>query len=244
MALTFSGLLSAFGPGENVNHRGPWTKRRLELLQGRDFDDANADRAERGVVDIARVRGDDRFVLRETGQVRKTHVQIRTAAGDAGGRRQRQPGRASIRHEPPLGAGECREPRAHRFRELVEMHVLLSRLVHRHADLRQHRRAADDRECAARVDERADADRLIDVRPEPERVRACRPGGRRRGGGLRRGFQETRESQHAAQHSPTAEQLTASDDGIAHRAILLLVVSCSAISYQLSAVSCQLGALS
>ena len=85
-------------------------------------------------------------------QVRQPDVQVRIAAGDARGGRERQRGRAAVRDHAPLGAGQRREPRADRLGQLVEVHVLLRGRVHRRPHLRQHRRSADDREGAAGVD--------------------------------------------------------------------------------------------
>ena len=51
--------------GKNVDHRGPWPERGLELGERRYFDDAHADGAKGRVVHVARMRRDDSFVFRE-----------------------------------------------------------------------------------------------------------------------------------------------------------------------------------
>ena len=149
-------------------------ERGFELRDRRDFDHAQADGTDRRVVDIARVGRDDGFVPGKTTEVRQPHVQIRVAAGHAGRGGERQPRRATVGDEAPLGSGEHGQTRADGFRELVEVHVLPCRRVHRRPHLRQHRRTADDGEGAAGVDERAHADRRVDVRAR------LKPGGGRR----------------------------------------------------------------
>ena len=87
---------------------------------------------------------------------------------------------SSRRHQSPLGPRQRRQPRANRLRQFVEVHVFLRRRVHRRAHLRQHRRAADDRERAARVDQRAHADGLVEVRAGVKAGRCGRTRNRRR----------------------------------------------------------------
>ena len=131
---------------------------------------------------------------------------------------ERQPRRASVRDQAPLGSGERGQTRANRVRELVQVHVLPCRRVHRRAHLRQHRRTADDGEGAAGVDERADADRRVDVGTglAAQLRRAAAEGAgslalAEDGGGYR---------QQTAQHTPSTDQF-APADGLAHRSVLL-----------------------
>ena len=124
----------------------------------------NADRANRGVVDVARVRRDDHLVLVEAGEVRNPNVEIGVAARDARrGRVRHRRGAAGADHAP-LGSGQLGQPLADRVHQLVELDVLLIRGALRRAHFRQLRRAADDRERAPAVDQRPNADRLVDVR--------------------------------------------------------------------------------
>ena len=64
-------------------------------------------------------------------------------------------------HSAPVSSAE---PLADRVHHLVEVRVLLVRRALRRAHLRQLDRAADDRQRAAAVDQRPDADGLVDVR--------------------------------------------------------------------------------
>ena len=117
--------LVGVGTGQHVDHRRPRPERRLELGDGRHRDDAHADGAHRGVVDVARVRRDDHLVLGEPLQVRDADVELGVAAGDAGGGRVGQPGRAAGRDQAPLGLGQLGQARADRLGQLVEVDVAL-----------------------------------------------------------------------------------------------------------------------
>ena len=150
--------------GEHVDHRGARPERRFELLHRLDFDDLDADRPHRGVVDVARVLRDDRFILGEALEIRDADVQVGIAAGHAGRGGVRQARRAAVRHEPELGAGQLAEALADRVGQLVELDVVPRGRVDRRPHFRQHRRSADDRERSPCVDQRTDANRLIDVR--------------------------------------------------------------------------------
>ena len=110
---------------------------------------------------------------------------------------------------PHSAPRQRRQARADGFGELVEMHVLTRGGVHGRAHFRQHQRAADDRERAARVDERLDADRSIDVgRGAPRVLRGFgRRDERRLHAGERRQTQQRGEIAPAAQHIPAAEWL-------------------------------------
>ncbi len=158
--------------GEDVDHRGPRADRELQRLRRLDLDDLHADGANRRVVDVARVRRDDDFVPGEALEVGNADVQIGIAAGHARGRRVRHRRRAAGADHAPLGAGQLREPLADRRHQLVQLRVLLVRRALRRAHLRQLDRAADDRQRAAAVDQRADADRFVDVAAPA----AARPG--------------------------------------------------------------------
>ena len=97
-------------------------------------------------------------------QVRDAHVEVGIAAGDAGrGRMRHRRGAAGADHAP-LGAGQLREPLADRLHHFIEVRVLLVGRALRRPHLRQLDRSADDRQRAAAVDQRPDADRLVDVR--------------------------------------------------------------------------------
>ena len=115
-------------------------------------------------------------------EVRDADVEVGVAAGDAGGGGVGERGRAARGDQPPLRAGQRGQAAADGLRQLVEVHVVLGGGRHGLAHLGQHRGAADDRERAAGVDDRPDADRLVDVgtdaqahprgqrRPWPERA--------------------------------------------------------------------------
>jgi len=93
--------------------------------------------------------------------------------------------------------------------------VVLGGRPHGRAHLRQHRGSAEDRVGAARVDDGAHADGLIDVGADAE----AHAGGRRdrrrsRGRGL--AGQELGERESATQDSAPAEQFAARDSFTAH----------------------------
>ena len=66
-------------------------------------------------------------------------------------------------HHAPLGAGQLGQALADRVHQLVDLHVLLVGRDLGRAHFGQLHRAADDRQRAAAVDQRADANRLVDV---------------------------------------------------------------------------------
>ena len=78
-------------------------------------------------------------------------------------------------HSAPVSSARRR---GRGFHQLVQHDMMLPAGIHRGADLRQFERAADDRQRPAAVDQRADADGLVDLRPELKFS-----GGDRRGGG-------------------------------------------------------------
>ena len=104
-----------------------------------DLDHAHADRAQGGVVDVARVLGDDDLVLGEPVEVRDADVQVGVAAGHAGGGGVGEGGRAARGDEAPLRARERGQARADRVHQLVEVHVVLRGRRHGRAHLGQHR---------------------------------------------------------------------------------------------------------
>ena len=174
--------LVGFGTREDVDHRRARTECRVELLAGADFDDAHADGTDRSVVHVARVLRDDHFVFRKPGQIGNAHVPIGIPAGDARRRRVRQRRRAARRHHAPFRFRQLGEAGADPRHQLVEVDVVLRRGVDRRAHFRQHERAADDGEGAARVDERPHADGLIDVFADAKSVGGGRCSGRPSGG--------------------------------------------------------------
>ncbi len=92
--------------------------------------------------------------------------------------------RAAGCDDAEFGAGELAEPRADGVHQLVQLHHPPGRFRLRGLDDGQLERSAVDRQCAGAVDERAHADRLVDVRPDLERAdhrRRCGRGGRRLG---------------------------------------------------------------
>ena len=186
-------------PGEDVDHRRLRADRELQRLGRIDLDDLHAHGADGGVVDVARVRRDDDLVFRETLEVRQAHVQIGIAAGDAGRRRVRHRGGAAGAHHAPLGAGELGQPLADGLHHLVQVGMLLVRGALRRPHLRQLDRSADDRQGAAAVDQRADADRLVDVGLD----------GRRRGAAALRRCGAGRDHRAGAEKSGEAEELAA-----------------------------------
>ena len=73
--------------GKDVDHRRSRTDRQFQRLRRVDLDDPHTDRANRGVVHVARVRRDDDLVLLKTREVGNADVEIRIASGDTGGGR-------------------------------------------------------------------------------------------------------------------------------------------------------------
>ena len=102
-------------------------------------------------------------------------MEIGIPARDAGGGRVRQARRTAGRDHAPFRLRQFRQPRADRRHQFVEVHVLLRGRVDGRPHLRQHERPADDGERAARVDQRAHADRLIDVLAGAKRLRGRGP---------------------------------------------------------------------
>ncbi len=149
--------------GHEVNHRGPWTERQPQRFGGIDLDDFDPERAYGRVVLIAGGRGNDDLVLGKTAHVRQAHVHLGIAAGEARGRRVGNRRRAPGADHAPLGARQLGQPLARSRREFVQVRVLLvgQRLDGLH--LRKLDVAAEDRERTARVDQRADAERLIRI---------------------------------------------------------------------------------
>ena len=192
--------------GEDVDHRRPRAECRLELFGRAHFDDAHADGADGRVVDVARMPRDDDFVFREPAQVRNPHVEIGIAARDAGGGRVGQARRTAGRDHAPFRLRQFREPRADRRHQLVEVHVLLRGRVDGRADLRQHERAADDGERAARVDQRAHADRLVDVLARAKLRRRARLRGARGSRGV--AVEGTRAAVSRADRRNSSRRLT------------------------------------
>ena len=150
--------------GQEVDHRRARIDGALELFDRLDGHHSDADVANRMVVDVSRRSRDDDLGLVETGQIRDANELFRIAAGDAGGRDVLQPGRAAGRDHAPLGPGQLGEAAADRIGELVDLDEVPRRRIHRRADFRPLHRAADDGEGPAAVDDRLDANRLINLR--------------------------------------------------------------------------------
>jgi hypothetical protein len=122
-------------PGEDVDHRGLRPDRQLQRFGAVDFDNLHPDRADGGVVDVARMRRDDHLVFREPFEVGDANVQIGIAAGHARRRRVRH-GRCTARADhAPLGPGQLAESLPDRGHDLVEMRMLLIRRALRRAHL-------------------------------------------------------------------------------------------------------------
>ena len=162
--------LVGFGTRENVDHRRTWTERRVELLAGANLDDAHADGTDGGVIHVARVLRDDHFIFRKAPQIGNAHVKIGISAGDARRRRMRQRRSAARRHHSPFRCRQFGQAGTDCRHQFIQVHMVLRRRVDRPAHLRQHERTTDDGEGAARVDERAHADGLIDLLSDAKAV--------------------------------------------------------------------------
>ena len=162
------------GSSENVDHGGARTEGRVKFLDGAGFDDTRADRADGGIVDVARMARDDDFVLGKAGEIGQADVEVGVAAGDASGSGVRDGGGAAAGHHAELGLGEFSEARANAGHHLIDVYVMLSGLSHRRANLGQHGAAADDGEGAAGVDERLDSDGFVECRSQRESFRRSR----------------------------------------------------------------------
>ena len=134
-------------------------------------------------------------------------MQVGIAAGDAGRGRMRNGRRAAGADHTPLRAGQPGEALAGRIHQLVDLHVLLVGEALGRSHFRQLDRPADDRDGAAAVDQRPDAERFVDIRFT----------GRRGGGGNGAAI---RGAQHiaGAEDAGYPEQLAATE----HRSLLVL----------------------
>ena len=152
--------------GHDVDHRDLRSERGLVLRRIAHFDDAHAHRADRLIVLVARGLRNHHLVLGEARQIRNAHVQVGIAAGDAGRRGVRHARRAARGHQGPLRAGQFGQAARHAFHQLVQNDVMLPAGIHGRPHFRQFERTADDGQGAAAVDQRPDADRLVDIRAE------------------------------------------------------------------------------
>ena len=103
-------------------------------------------------------------VLSKPGQVGNADELLGVAARHARGGDVLQSGGATRRNHAPLRSGQFGQPPSDRIRQFVQLYIVLAGGFHRGADFRQFDRCADDRESAAAIDDRFDADRLIDLR--------------------------------------------------------------------------------
>ena len=113
-----------------------------------------------------------------------------------------QPRGAARRHHAPLRAGQLGEPLADGVGQFVYLHVVPRRRIHRGTDLGTLHGSADDCKRPAAVDDRFNADRLVDLRSGLERTDRGRP--------LCVGFYDAQEDRHG-EHVPDLEQLTPRD---------------------------------
>ena len=215
--LRVEGALVGFGAGQDVHERGLRAEGRVQLRGCRHLDDPDADRAQRRVVDVARVLGDDDLVSGEAGQVGDADVQIGVAARDARRRRVRERGGAADGDQAPFGLGQLRQTGADGLGQLVQVHVVLGGRGHGLPHLGQHRRSTEDRVRAPCVDEGPHPDRLVDVGADAQAGSGRRG---RRGSGRGRGFVPpgAGHGQETSRETAASEQLAAGDSFSAHRA--------------------------
>ena len=110
-------------------------------------------------------------------------MEVGITAGHARGGRVGEGRGTAGRDHAPFRLRHFREPRADRRHQFVEMDVLLRGGVDGRPHLGQHEGPADDGEGAARVDQRAHADRCVQVLAGPQ---LCTDGEGRAGLGCRR----------------------------------------------------------
>ncbi len=111
------------GTAENVDHRRTLGKRGFQLRPLFYFDDLDAHHANRMVVNIARIRRDDYFIL-QPGQVRKLLHPLRVESGDTGGGEVGD-GRATARgYNSPWRLGQISQPLADAIHQLVHMNEM------------------------------------------------------------------------------------------------------------------------
>ena len=162
--------------GGDVDHRRPWIDGVRELLGRLHHDDGDAGVADAVVVHVARRARNDDLGLLEAGQIRNANEPLRIAAGQNPHRHELQTSGGSRRHHAPFGARQLRQPLTDAHREFVELDVVETGRGHRLVHNRPRDRSADDRVGVLRVDERKDADGLVDLLAERERIR-CGPAG-------------------------------------------------------------------
>ena len=178
--------------------------------------------------------GDDDFVLGEAGEVRDADVQIGIAACDARRSGVRHRRRASGADHAPLGSRQLGQSLADGRHQLVELDVLLVRRHLGSADFGQLHRAADDRQRAATVDQRPDANGVVKVRIDGQRGRHGRCRGSRCG---RRqdpaGAEDSRQPEQLSPVEATREARSRSLCGARHSCLHSAVRICRRVLSQL-----------
>ena len=152
---------SVAGRRQNHDHRGPRPDRGRHFLQAPNRDHSRSDHADRVIVHVPGIVRRNHLVGQSI-HVRQALDLLRVASRDDASRRMSQRGRTACRHDRGLRSRDLGDPRSHRVHQLVDVHEVLGSLGHRLPDLGQDQGTADDGEGAFAVDDRLDADRLVE----------------------------------------------------------------------------------
>jgi hypothetical protein len=134
----------------------------LEFLGGIDGNHLDADIAYGVVIHATRRSRRHDFGLVQTPQVGYAKQLLGITACHAGSRDVLESSGATRRDHSPFRTGQLSQPVANRIRQFVQLDEVLRRRIHRGAHFGQFDRCSDDREGAPAIDDRVDADRLVD----------------------------------------------------------------------------------
>ena len=122
---------------EEEEHRRAFVDRRFQLLRGLDFDELRA-RVPDGMVVTVAMRLLDHDLVQHAVRAREELDALRIGARDARGGPKRQGGGATSGDESRLAIQELGDPVPGFFVQLVQVHVLRRRPLHRAEDLGRH----------------------------------------------------------------------------------------------------------
>src|SRR5262249_25511569 len=127
-----------------------------------DLDQGRADDRDRAIVLVGLVRLDDDLVLEPLRVGQAGHL-LDVVAGDAGRGAERQRGRGAGGHVGGLGPEQPGDDLAGLLEQVFHVDVVALHALHGLFHARRWRAAADDGVEAARVDDRPDAELLVDA---------------------------------------------------------------------------------